>query len=91
MLESCRPATRAAIVEIMNTFTGADGGLKYVQFCSLLETLDRQAAAGDVSSERLVAMVTDFERLLNIPAVIAARKKLVDMGDEVARKIGLEP
>ena len=59
-----RDATKLAMSKIMDCFTGADGGISYVQFRSMIETCDKKAEAGDKPAEILVGLMIHFSRMI---------------------------
>jgi hypothetical protein len=61
-----RPATAHAIRVALDTFTGADGGVGFVKFRTLIEGMDAKAADGDAAAIELVAIVTRFARLIEV-------------------------
>lgn len=61
-----RPETDRHINNILDCFTGADGGVAFFKLKVLLEDLDAQAAAGDVPAGQLIGIVTAFSRLIDV-------------------------
>ena len=46
-----REQIKTAVSNITDTFTGADGGAKFVAFKAAIEEMDRQASAGDAGDD----------------------------------------
>lgn len=65
------PGLTMAVQNIMDTFTGDDGGVGFVALCGLLQDVARQARAGDQASTEIVATVLRFHRLIEV-----AKRKL---------------
>lgn len=61
-----RPKTEAAFTNLLDTFTGADGGGRFVFLRSFVETLDAKAAAGDEAAKQVIEVVFQFSRLINL-------------------------
>lgn len=51
---------------ILDTFSGADGGGRFVMFKSMLEALSNQADEGDKAAGQLMEIVVRFSRLIDI-------------------------
>ena len=51
---------------IMDCFSGADGGIKFARAKFALEEFEAQAKDGDKSSEILLEIVGRFSRLLDV-------------------------
>jgi hypothetical protein len=71
-----RAETQHAIDNILDTFTGADGGGRYLHFMAVIRGLDRQAQEcvgtdeGE-NAERILNIVKQFSRLLDSAQRIA--------------------
>ena len=61
-----------AMENILDTFTGADGGIKFVMLRNALDAFEIKAGTGDKASEKILEVITDFSRLID---VIAKRSK----------------
>jgi len=59
-----RKQTEERVVQILDTFTGADGGVSFMAFRCLVEEMDARAAKGDKVAEEVLLTVTRFSRLL---------------------------
>lgn len=51
---------------IVDTFSGTDGGVRFVRFRALLEELERQSIDGDKSSEEILKLVKRFKKLIDV-------------------------
>jgi hypothetical protein len=60
------PDIETAYRNILDLFTGADGGVRFVKWKSLIESLDKQAEIGDKSAKEVLKTVILFSRLINI-------------------------
>lgn len=54
------------IDNIVDVFTGADGGVDFVKFRILIACLDKQKANGDLAAKKILNVVFQFSQLLNI-------------------------
>ena len=61
-----RYGVEKSFLNILDTFTGADGGIRFVNFKSMIEMLDKQAGDGDPSSEHLIQIMLQFSRLIDV-------------------------
>ena len=60
-----RDKTEKAFKLIMDTMSGSDGGVSFVQTKAFLEDLDHRAENGDDKAEQLITMVViPFSRLI---------------------------
>ena len=59
-----KPETQKHFDNILDTMTGADGGIRFVQLKVMLEDLDNRE--DDEAAGHLVRMMTNFSRLINI-------------------------
>ena len=48
----------------MGTFSGEDGGAKFLRFRLLLEEMDRRSQAGDAAARDVLAIAKRFHRLV---------------------------
>jgi hypothetical protein len=64
-----REKTKEMFMNILDTMSGADGGTRLVMFRGLLEEMDRRAASGDQSAERIILLVEQFSRLLDVAQI----------------------
>lgn len=62
------PQLENHIVNILDTFSGADNGAKFYKFRLGIEYIEKQYLKGDVSARKLIKMVTDFSKLLDVLA-----------------------
>jgi len=58
--------TKQAFQQILDTFSGADGGISFVLLKTLVEELDQRAESGDQAAQRIVEVVYQFARLINL-------------------------
>lgn len=62
-----RAETEKAVLEIMDCFTGADGGAAFIFFRRLVEEMDKRAETGkDPAATEIVLAVVRFARLIRI-------------------------
>lgn len=59
---------KLAMDNILDTFTGADGGIKFVKLRSALDAFEIKAGTGDKASEKILEVVTNFSRLIDVIA-----------------------
>jgi hypothetical protein len=64
MLERCTAETKEAVNQFTTTFTGEDGGIGFVKLCSLIETLDIQAEAGDKAAAQIIDRIQGVARFI---------------------------
>jgi hypothetical protein len=51
---------------ILDCFTGTDGGVKFFFFKERMEQIDKQALNGDKSSEELILVMSRFSKLIDV-------------------------
>ena len=61
-----RPKTQKDFDNILDTFSGADGGIGFMGFRCLMEDMDAKAAKGDAGAAQVVAIMEKFSKLLDI-------------------------
>ena len=54
---------KEAFRNILDTFTGADGGVKFIKFRAHLEDIEKR---NDVDSKKVLKIMTDFSKLINV-------------------------
>lgn len=59
------PELKQHLYNIVDTFTGADGAIRFTKFKFGIEALESQAAAGDTDAEQIVEVVVRFSRLID--------------------------
>lgn len=69
---------RNTLIRILDTFSGTDGGIRFIKLRLFLEALERDAKAGDADAERILEIVRRFERLMDIAAGYIGGGKLLD-------------
>lgn len=65
LLTGVSETTRTAMENLLDTFTGADGGGRYVLFCSLIKELDRRSKDGDEYATQMLTFVHYTSRLID--------------------------
>jgi len=65
----------AALNNIIDVFTGIDGCEKYIRLRMLIETLEAKQAAGDEASEKIINIIHNFNRLINLANAEYPKKK----------------
>lgn len=65
LLTGVNETTRSAMENIMDTFTGVDGGAKYVKFTQMIVQLDRQAKQGDRAAGQLLDFINCTSKLID--------------------------
>ncbi len=60
------PKLQAQMIVIMDCFTGADGGTGFIKFQSFIEEMDQRSKAGDVDAAKIVAVMSQFARLIQL-------------------------
>lgn len=51
---------------ILDTFSGADGGIRFVKFKWMLNDLEHQASSGDESAQKILDIVEQFSRMITV-------------------------
>ncbi len=57
---------KKAVDDIMDVFTGADGGVAFVQFCAFINRMDELAKKNDRPAQELLKQVRGFHRLIKV-------------------------
>jgi len=52
--------------EILDTFSGADGGIKFVKLMGLLEEIEKRSLAGDETAKEILKVVRRFRKLIDV-------------------------
>jgi hypothetical protein len=60
-----RHHTKSCLDNIVDTCTGDDGGIKFINLRSLIEHLDTKASEGDQAAEEVINVVKRFSNLIN--------------------------
>lgn len=55
-----------AFQNILDCFSGTDGGVGFIQFKGFLEGYSKTAAEGDEASKQLLAIMLQFNRMIEI-------------------------
>ena len=58
--------TKEYLDNVLDCFGGADGGVSFVKFRYAVEDLEKQAMGGDVSAKRIIEVVRQFSKLINV-------------------------
>lgn len=66
-----RKDTAAAFDNILQTFSGEDGGAGFIAMQKLVQVMDQQASQGDVAAAEIVMLVKRMSRLID-----AAKKQM---------------
>jgi hypothetical protein len=53
------------LLDIVDVFSGADGGVAFARLKSLVDELAEQASAGDADAGAVLAVVSRFHRLIS--------------------------
>jgi hypothetical protein len=61
-----RVTTQAAFQNILDCFSGADGGVKFAILNAHIKQIDKQALNGDKSSEELILIMSRFSKLIDV-------------------------
>jgi hypothetical protein len=69
---------RNTLIRILDTFSGTDGGIRFIKLRFFLESLERDAKAGDSDAERILEIVRQFDRLIDIAGSYICGGKLLD-------------
>ncbi len=60
------PILKAELNNIMDCFTGADGGVTFFKVKCGLEDLEKQGKKGDIEAREILKTVTRFSQLINV-------------------------
>lgn len=60
------PKLQANVNLILDTFTGADGGVSFTKFRALIEDMERRQQTGDEAAGKVVEVVHQFARLTQV-------------------------
>jgi len=60
------PETDNALRNILDTMTGVDGGIRFVQLKRFLEEFDARAIKGDEAARQVIDVLVHFSTLINI-------------------------
>ncbi len=61
-----RDQSKAAFQNILDTMTGADGGVRFLYFKVLIEEMDKRASEGDADAQTLIDVMIRFSRLIDV-------------------------
>ena len=65
-----RVQTQADFDNILDCFTGADGGVRFAQLLALVRELDTRAAVGDSAAQRVLNTLGQLSRLIDVADTI---------------------
>lgn len=60
-----RSETKLAMENVLDTFTGADGGGHFMSFRHLIEDMESKVKAGDQAAEDVIKILLRFSKLLD--------------------------
>lgn len=60
---------------ILDTFSGSDGGIRFVKFKCMLTSLEKQADLGDESAKKILEVMIHFSRLINVTNEVSKYEK----------------
>lgn len=69
------PATKKAFQNITDCFTGIDGCERFVIFRSFVYSIDDQAEKGDVASKKIIEMVKQFSKMIDVAQTVVRKKQ----------------
>ena len=64
MLNELSDKTKEAVSTMLDAFSGADGGLNFVSFISLLVAMEKQASEGDTAAIEIINRVVGVGKLI---------------------------
>lgn len=65
-MQSMKPELQRAFENILDTLTGADGGVKFMAYKAGLEEMSKRESEGDRQAAEVLAIVVRFSRLLDV-------------------------
>lgn len=68
-MKTTNPRLDEAFNSITDCFTAADGGAEFVHLQSFIEEFDRRHAAGDAAAGKVIEVVYQFARLIQVAQV----------------------
>ena len=57
--------TKAAFDNILNTFSGEDGGVKFLYLIIAVENFDKKAEKGDEAAKNIILTLIRFSRMID--------------------------
>jgi len=66
MIKFAREKTGKDVENIISTFTGEDGGGKFIKFLAFVNEFDKRAESGDEAAKKIIDVVEKFSRLIDI-------------------------
>lgn len=64
-----RQNTKQALDYILDCLNGADGGLSFVYFQSMLSSLDTKAEAGDENAIKILKILHQFAKMIEVAQI----------------------
>jgi hypothetical protein len=61
-----KPEYKKVLDNILDTFTGSDGGVKFLQFKLMLDALSKQEDEGDLSARAILGIMIQFSKLIDV-------------------------
>jgi hypothetical protein len=61
----CDPQVELALRNIIDTFSGGNN-INFVAFLAVLRDMDAKAAQGDMPAIKILKIITDFSRLIDV-------------------------
>jgi uncharacterized protein with NAD-binding domain and iron-sulfur cluster len=55
-----------SLLNMVDLFTGADGGVDFINFRTFLESMEKGASNGDNAAEQLMLLFYRFEKMIDI-------------------------
>jgi hypothetical protein len=65
MGETMTKETKEAFDNITDTFTGGDGGVRFLKVKFLIEEMDRQSESGNADACQIIRVIKQFSRLID--------------------------
>lgn len=57
--------TKEAFDNITDTFTGGNGGVRFLKVKFLIEEMDKRSESGDADAHQIIRVIEQFSRLIN--------------------------
>ena len=61
-----RSKTEKSFRDLMDTFSGTDGGVRFVRFRIFVEQVDARASAGDLAADKVIEILHQMHRMLDL-------------------------
>ena len=66
LLDTMRPETVKSFRNLLDTFSGADGGGRFHSFRLLIEEMERRVKGGDKTADQVLQPLHQVSRLINL-------------------------